>query len=413
MLPSREITPKAETPSGDPQTAKWLAIALFGLVVAGLAVLAAGWWSGQWLVDESGRIIPYDYANLYASGRLVLEGRAAEVYDYALHGAAQTQVLGYDTPGYFPWPYPPHSLLIVAPLAGLPYLASFVAWGVATGAVYAEAARRILGGGIGILAALAFPASLWNVSVGQNGFLSAGLMGLALVLLKPRPVLAGLCFALLTYKPQFGILVPVALAAGGHGRAFATAALGSVALGAASWATLGGETWLAFARSLVVSHDVIVLQGSGNLGKLQTVFGAVRLVGGTVETAFAVQACVTFAAAASVWTTWRRTMAYDAKAAVLVVASLLATPYGFIYDLPILFVAIAFLARTGLDRTERLGIVVAWTMILVASVLPIAVAFLGVAVVSALAMRRSLAGSTTQDAARLPHAQDDACPQGG
>lgn len=50
----------------------------------------------------------------------------------------------------------------------------------------------------------------------QNGFLSAGLFGGALVLLERRPVLAGALFGLLTYKPHLGLLVPIVLIADWH-----------------------------------------------------------------------------------------------------------------------------------------------------------------------------------------------------
>src|SRR5690606_32081673 len=66
-----------------------------------------------------------------------------------------------------------------------------------------------------LLLAVAFPAVLINFGHGQNGFLSAALFGAALVVLPRRPVLAGLLFAALAYKPQFGIAIPFALLAAG------------------------------------------------------------------------------------------------------------------------------------------------------------------------------------------------------
>jgi hypothetical protein len=48
-----------------------------------------------------------------------------------------------------------------------------------------------------LLLALAFPAVLINIGHGQNGFLTAALMGGALVALPRQPVLAGILFGLL------------------------------------------------------------------------------------------------------------------------------------------------------------------------------------------------------------------------
>ena len=62
--------------------------------------------------------------------------------------------------------------------------------------------------------ALAFPATFINLFHGQNGFLNAALLGAALLALDRRPVVAGILFGLLSYKPHLGLLVPLALLAG-------------------------------------------------------------------------------------------------------------------------------------------------------------------------------------------------------
>lgn len=62
----------------------------------------------------------------------------------------------------------------------------------------------------------AAPARLVNILNGQNGFLSAALLLGGTWWIDRRPVAAGILFGLLTFKPQFGTLlpfVPIALAA--------------------------------------------------------------------------------------------------------------------------------------------------------------------------------------------------------
>src|SRR5262249_26803077 len=78
------------------------------------------------------------------------------------------------------------------------------------------------------------------------------------------------------------------------------------------------------------------------------------------------------APAAMVWLVylvWRRRYAYDVQAATLVVAGLLATPYLYDYDLPVLGVALAFWARraiaTGWRPWEQTAIFTAWAIPLV------------------------------------------------
>ena len=53
------------------------------------------------------------------------------------------------------------------------------------------------------------------------------------------------------------------------------------------------------------------------------------------------------------WQLWRSDAAFELKAAALALGSLLATPYVLDYDLVVLAVAIAFLARHGLRHGFR------------------------------------------------------------
>lgn len=46
---------------------------------------------------------------------------------------------------------------------------------------------KIVGGRSGVAVALGFPAALWNVTAGQNGFFTAALIGGTLYFLERRP----------------------------------------------------------------------------------------------------------------------------------------------------------------------------------------------------------------------------------
>ena len=71
-----------------------------------------------------------------------------------------------------------------------------------------------------LLLALAFPAVFINLGHGHNGFLTAALFGGALATLERRPLVAGMLFGLLAYKPQFGMLIPLVLLATGRWRVY-------------------------------------------------------------------------------------------------------------------------------------------------------------------------------------------------
>src|SRR4029079_13100508 len=97
--------------------------------------------------------------------------------------------------------------------------------------------------------ALAFPAVYINVTHGQNGFLTAGLMGLGLVSLRTHPGLACCLSALLAYKPQFCMLIPVALIAARQWRCIAAGGLTLAAMTAATLLAFGPQSWTAFLAS--------------------------------------------------------------------------------------------------------------------------------------------------------------------
>ena len=67
-------------------------------------------------------------------------------------------------------------------------------WSLLTFPAYVAAVRMIVGQRIGILLACAFPAVLSNLVVGQNGFLSAALLGGALGLMERRPCWPAACW---------------------------------------------------------------------------------------------------------------------------------------------------------------------------------------------------------------------------
>ena len=178
-----------------------------------------------------------------------------------------------------------------------------------------------------IFFAAAFPAVLANFIAGQNGFLSAALLGGALLMLIERPILAGVLLGLLTYKPHLGLLFPIVLAASGHWRAFITAGIVAALMAIASWGAFGTETWTAFFANIGHTSQAFLSDGWADFAKLQTAFGLVRTLGGSEPLAWSVQAVLALMAAAAVTALWRSRADYEVKAAALGVGAMLATPY--------------------------------------------------------------------------------------
>ena len=303
------------------------------------------------IAGTHGLIVPLDkptttdFVSFYAAGKLAIAGTPALVYDHTAHFAAEQLAT---EPGieYVLFFYPPVFLLICAVLAQLPYLVGFVFFEAATLLPYLFVARRILGEKRWdiLLPLLAFPAVFWNAGIGQNSFLTAVLFGGATLLVDRRPVLAGLLFGALCYKPHFGLLVPVALAAGGHWRAFAGAALSATALVLLSVAFFGIAPWQAFFGN--TGHSLAIYE-SGQIGFAAFVspFGAVLMMGGSPTIAYAIQSISTLMAAALVAYVWRRVPDLPLRAATLAAATLVALPVALMYDLMLAMIAGVWFVR--------------------------------------------------------------------
>jgi len=223
---------------------------------------------------------------------------------------------------------------------------------VASLAGFLAAIRLVLPRREAMVFAAAVPVVLWNFSAGQNGFLSAGLMAAALAAIDRRPAIAGILIGCLTYKPQFGILIPLALACGGYWRVFLAAAATTVVLAGASILAFGIAPWSGFLASIHVAYQTILVDNLVGAEKLQSIFGLVRFLGGSTNLAWAAQYAVAAPVIGFVAFVWWRRYPIDLKAAALVAGTALATPYVLIYDLVILIVPVAFLARNGLSRGE-------------------------------------------------------------
>ena len=386
-----------------PPTPQLSARRLIGVIALTLALcyavmLGGTYLKGYFLTDTQGRPIVNDFIGVYAAGRLVLDGDAVAAYDWPTHKKAEMRAIGHAFEEYYGWHYPPTFLFVAAALATLPFLVAAIAWLVLTLCAYAASIAAILGERTGILVALGFPAAVWNATAGQNGFLTAALIGGTLGLMERRPALAGVCLGLLTYKPQFGLLFPLVLIADRRWLTIAVAALGAAAMAALAWLTFGDASWLAFWHWMGVTSRVILGEGAADWSRLQSLFGLIRAHGGSETLAWTVQAAGTLTATAGVLWLWRSPAPFDLKAAALAAGTLAATPYLYMYDLVVLAVAVAFLLRYALEQgfvpLEIAGLAAAGVLILIFPYVKTQVGLAAVLIVFALAAHRACCVAT-------------------
>jgi len=394
MTVVQESLPRVKPPLS---AARTIRLAGLTLALGYLIVLGGTYLKGDFLVDAANRSIANDFVAVVAAGQLARDGNAAAAYDWPVHKRAEVAVIGHDFDDYYGWHYPPTFLFFAAALASLPFVAAALVSLVATLAAYVAAMAGLLGR-TGIFVALGFPAALWNVTAGQNGFLTSALIGGTLGLLERRPALAGVCLGLLTYKPQFGLLFPLVLIADRRWRTIAVATAVAAGLAALSWFAFGSASWDAFVHWLPITSHEILGAGRADFGRLQSLFGLVRAQGGSEQLAWTVQAIGSLAVAAGVTLLWRSRAPFDLKAAALAAGTLAVTPYVYMYDLVVLAVAVAFLLRYALQRgfwpTEITGLGAAGVLILVFPYAKTQVGLAAILIVLALIVHRACCVAT-------------------
>ena len=322
----------------------------FALFVINAVFFPTAFFAHWWILDEKGLGIPTDFVNVWSAGKLVLDGHPALAYDWDIQKQVQVAVLGRSYPGNFAWHYPPPFLFVASLLAHFPYTVAFIGWAAASLVPYLAVMRGIIGRPFGLLLALAFPVVLTNTLVGQNGFLTASLIGGALYLMPARPVLSGICLGLLSYKPQYGLLFPLVLIAASQWTVFFTAGAVAVAMALASWLAFGTESWQAFFHWMPMFSQAFLTEGRAPWGKMQSIFAVVRYFGGTEPLGWLFQWIMSATVAVVLTLMWRSRISYPLKAAALATGTLLITPYLFLYDLMVLAIAMAFLVRIGLSK---------------------------------------------------------------
>lgn len=244
------------------------------------------------------------------------------------------------------WQYPPHASLLFSPIGYLPYEAAYAVWSGLGLGFFAWVMSTLGVRGRALIAVLATIPVLIVLNTGQNALFTAGLLLLAVFNAKSKPVLAGLAAAVLTVKPQLGILLPFLFIAGGHWRAFAAAAIGSLLIWGGSVFALGRDSWTAFFEFLgVVSGSVS--EGDMPLYKMVNIYAAARLAW-VPEIAAALLAGIGYLAAilAVIWV-GRRSDNPKWQYGVVASATLLTAPYSMYYELALLVPAIWFVVERG------------------------------------------------------------------
>lgn len=355
-----------------------------------------------WLLRSSDLIYPqgqplgHHFLAFWGASRLALDGLSASVFDREAILAAERLAVPANRLS-ITWHGAPTFLLAILPLALMPYMLSLGVWMLGGLTALAAVLRKMAPQPQTVLLLFAFPGTFINLFQGQSGFLVAALFGGALMLLQRKPVHAGILIGMLCVRPQFLPLVLVALACGRHWTALASAAATATAFGLLSLLTFGMQPWLDFRNDMAALLGLLD-HGALPLADMPSIYAMLRLLGLGSPLSYVLHFTTVAAAAGFVGWTWWRKPSLQLRAAALVTATMLSTPFLFDYDLAILAIPLALLAMDGHFRgwlageREVLGVV--WFTPLIATSFAQAVGLqigaIALVAVFAVAVRRVL-----------------------
>jgi hypothetical protein len=324
------------------------------LLVASGATL--GWVAAvsRWPIADNGHVALTDFATVWAAGVRALSGKAALAYDLELHEPFYASLINQAPANGLTFGYPPPALLLYAPFGLAPYGPSLLVYlllgaGLWFWALHSIVKDTLTAAGM----TLAWGGATHTIMLGQNGFLSASALAGGLLLLERRPKLAGIMFGLLAIKPHLGLAVAVFLLVRREWTAIAATVSTIAILIAATLVLWGPEVWRQyFAASQEITSIVAHRADSVIAHKMQSVFAA-AVDHVSVTTALVIHTMVAFAALLMMIVTVLRRAEFPVQIASVIAASLLVTPYSFLYDATVLTAAAACLLAARPSERER------------------------------------------------------------
>jgi hypothetical protein len=298
-------------------------------------------------------IIGIDYADYYAAGRMVIDGNIGQIYNMEAHHAVLESLFG-KIPYLLEWIYPPTFLLSIVPLSYLPFDASLVVWLVLSFIPAALAVYFMTGKNkFAPICFLAFPGTFLNIRWGQNGFLTAALFGFGVYFVESNPMLAGLMFGLLTFKPQMAIFPFIILFFTKKWKALGWSVGFAAALAVLTGLLFGFQTWIDFFSTSLYNAQQLGASWEATSWGIPTLSTALRTMGMSgwgltlillAVAAFAIYCCVRV---------WKQTQSYSLRLMALVLCLFLSFPYVSLYDFAILGVPFTLLFFEAQKNPKR------------------------------------------------------------
>lgn len=299
----------------------------------------------------NGRLV-HDFACFWGGARLFWLGQTSLVFEpLQFNQWLATQLAPGTMQDFATWSYPPTMLLVMLPFGLLPLPFAYLAWIGGTFGLLFAALRFALTSPVAVAAVLFSPAAMYTLQYGQNGALTGALLIAGIWAVDRKPVLAGICIGVLVMKPQLGLLLPFALAAGGYWRVFRVAALVALGMVAASAMLFGTASWFGFMDRTAPFMSPLLTEPFGvpPHHAMSTTWMMLRgwgadlhraAFGQLVSAIFAIGLTVMAWARPGADRRWRNALTWTLP--------LLSTPYGYVYDATPVMATIVLISEAGL-----------------------------------------------------------------
>jgi alpha-1,2-mannosyltransferase len=289
-------------------------------------------------LDHQGNPIGSDFVHFWSAGYIANHGLPENSYQADQIFKASKIAVPENSKQYL-WLYPPTFLLVVQAFAKLAYLPALLVWSLVGLFGYLFVIYKIFPGRATFWVSAGFWPVLINLLQGQNGFLSTILLAGAYCNLISRPIIAGILIGLLAYKPQLGLIVPLALLAGRQYVVFISAVITVIGMNLTAFLYYGLASYQAFFLNLEISH-AFTDQGVLSLFKMPSFFAALRILDVDSNIALSIHAFFGSVIAVLTACVWRKNIGMDIKMSVLIFGSMVVPHYLNDYDLLLLIIPI-------------------------------------------------------------------------
>lgn len=310
-------------------------------IIAALAICIAmkSAWFSRWGVLHVRNLVDFDVFHIAA--QRVWIGDVDQAYQFAkLVGMQRESSGGFDS--FMPWTYPPQFSLLLAPLALLPVGLAYLVFTTLTFSLFLMTLRSLAGRHFVLLLIILFPAIEITLACGQNGFLTASLIGLFCLYFEERPTWAGIALGCMIIKPHLAVAFAVyAILKRGWAVVIAAAAV-VLASSALCTVIFGVAIWGALLQS-VRDSALFLEQGYYPLYRMISFYAALRSIGFSGSAAFLGQGIIALLALGIVVISMRQRMRVRTGLGLTALVSVCISPYAYDYDFLIVGIGLSLL----------------------------------------------------------------------